>query len=123
MAVGFAATATASGEDILIFGGRNHATFLGCFSCSESDDNSVWNRYSPHGWDNGYGSWSPYGVFRSRSGLYSVCNPMATDPPVLTDRKGNTYGTLSVSTTAPRSVCSTGGPEKACLAVQALCNG
>ena len=36
--------------DLLLFvdEGANH-TFLGCFSCSPYDNNSIWNEYGPYG--------------------------------------------------------------------------
>lgn len=34
---------------LLLFGGENHKTFLGCLNCSEYDSESVFNQYGSFG--------------------------------------------------------------------------
>jgi len=83
---------------IMIFGGQNHRTFLGCLSCSEYERDSVFNEVGPYG--SRYTSesiWNSYRQFGSSYSPYSVCNPNASDPPVLVNQDGVFYGRLSLN--------------------------
>ncbi|HYE46411.1 MAG TPA: hypothetical protein VEA44_11640 [Caulobacter sp.] len=64
--------ATAQDDDILIFGGDDHKEFLGCLTCSEFDGQSVWNKFSTHGWENGFGTWNKFPVQGRIQPLLSV---------------------------------------------------
>ena len=104
MAAGAAAygnTAAASAQTshkIMIFGGQDHKTYLGCLNCSEYATDSVTNSYGPHG--SAYASesifnhYSEYGFAYS---TYGACNPYASDPPVIVDESGNYYGRLTLN--------------------------
>jgi hypothetical protein len=116
-----AAPAAAQEDDILIFGGKDHEKFLGCLSCGEFDGQSVWNKFSTHGWENGFGTWNKFGQFKGEFSPYSACNKFANDPPVLVDRKGNFYGRLSVSANTPKSICGPQGVERICIALRVMC--
>ena len=113
--------AAASDDEILIFGGANNDVFLGCLNCAESDAKSVWNGYSRYGWANSYGIWSEYGQYGGEYGTYSACNPYTSTPPILVDRKGNSYGYLSVNEYKSGSVCSVMGAERVCRALKVMC--
>jgi hypothetical protein len=113
--------AAAQDEDILIFGGDDHKEFLGCLSCSEFDGQSVWNKFSSHGWENNFGTWNKFGQFKSEFSSYSACNKYASDPPVIVDRKGNFYGRLTVSANTPKSICGPQGVERVCIALRVMC--
>lgn len=108
-------------DRIVILGGHNHERFLGCFTCSEFDADSIWNDMSRHGWGNGFGTWNAFGPFRSPTGAYSACNARGTAPPILVDRRGRIYGGLSVNGELPDSVCRPGGVQRACVALKVMC--
>jgi len=94
---------TASGysqqtEKLLIFGGSDHKTYLGCLNCSEYDKDSVFNTYGSHGSE--YSSVSimnSYSEFGSHYSSYSACNEYASDPPVVVDLNGKYYGRLTIN--------------------------
>jgi len=86
-----------AGQKIMIFGGDDHKTYLGCLSCSEYAEDSVLNRYGPNGSkyeDNSI--FNRYGVYGGRYGDYSPCNQYSADPPVIVDANGAYYGRLSI---------------------------
>ena len=71
--------------------GSDHV-FLGCFTCSRYDSNSIWNTYGNFG--SQYSSksiWNRYGNFGSEYSSYSPWNAYASKSPVL-DKNGNFYG-------------------------------
>jgi hypothetical protein len=120
-ATGFLLGASAPDEAILIFGGSDHEVFLGCLNCLEADINSVLNKYSNFGWANNYGIWGEYGQYGGKYGTYSACNQYTSTPPVMIDRKGSSYGYLSVNKYKSGSVCGYGGPEQVCTALKVMC--
>ena len=78
---------------LYIYGGDNHDVFLGCLNCDDNNSNSIWNEYGTFG--NGYNSdciWNEYGTFGNEYGLYSPWNEYATNPPVIVDKDGNSFG-------------------------------
>lgn len=108
---GMAAGATAYAENqaaterkkIMIFGGENHKTYLGCLSCSEYANDSVFNEFGRNG--SSYSSTSimnNYSQFGSAYSRYSACNQFANDPPVIVDEAGNYYGRLTINTIHPQ---------------------
>jgi len=83
---------------IMLFGGKNNKTFLGCLTCSQYETSSVHSKYSDFG--SRYSSssiWNNYGDFGSRYGSYSACNTRASNPPVIVDDKGTFYAYLSLN--------------------------
>src|SRR5713226_4729661 len=81
---------------LMIFGGLDHKTYLGCLSCNEYATDSVFNSYGSNG--SPYSSesiWNQYSEFGSRYSTYSACNPYASDPPVIVDHDGAYYGRLT----------------------------
>lgn len=87
-------------KELLVFGGDNHTEFLGCLTCSAMDRTSVFNQYGIHG--SPYGRASIANHFSANGNAYgrhSACNPYAADPPVVVDREGHYYGTLTVNET------------------------
>ena len=86
------------GQEILVFGGSGHKTFLGCLTCSEYNSSSLLNQYGSYG--SAYSSTSifnKYGDFGSPYSSHSACNQYANDPPVLVDRSGAFYGRLTLN--------------------------
>ncbi len=66
---------------LMIFGGANHGTYLGCLNCSEYAADSVWNKYgssgSPYSAESIFNHYSQFG---SPYSTESACNQFATDP-------------------------------------------
>ncbi len=83
---------------LLLYGGPNSTTYLGCLNCSPHSTDSVLNQYGPHG-----SAYSPtsirnrYSEYGSQFSLLSCCNPYALDPPVIVDRDGQFYGRLTLN--------------------------
>lgn len=98
-----AATTSASTSEtgtikLLLFGGSDHKTYLGCLNCSQYASDSVLNEYGQHG--SHYSSesiWNHYSEYGSAYSLYGACNPYATDPPVIVDSDGKFYGRLTLN--------------------------
>jgi hypothetical protein len=83
---------------LMIFGGLDHKTYLGCLNCSQYATDSVSNEYGQHG--SRYSSesiWNHYSEYGSAYSLYGVCNAYATDPPVIVDAAGKYYGRLTLN--------------------------
>lgn len=81
---------------LLVFGGEDHKTFLGCLNCSETSQSSILNPYSygsPYG-QTIFNHYSDYGSQYSNEG---ACSRYAQDPPVIVDSNGNYYGRLTVN--------------------------
>lgn len=83
---------------MMIFGGPDHKTYLGCLTCSKFEADSVLNRYGEHGSPySGESIWNRYSDYGSRYSSYGVCNRYATDPPVIVDSQGTFYGRLTLN--------------------------
>jgi hypothetical protein len=83
---------------LMVFGGTDHKTYLGCLNCNEYASDSLFNSYGSHG--SPYQSdsiWNHYSEFGSPYSTYSACNPYATDPPVIVDQNGTYYGRLTLN--------------------------
>lgn len=87
-----------SSPQLLIFGGHSRKVFLGCLNCSQFHAKSVHNEFGTYGNEfsqqsilNGF---SEYGSSFSN---YSACNDLATEAPVVVDRKGRYYGRLTLN--------------------------
>ncbi len=83
---------------LMIFGGEDHRTYLGCLNCSEFTVDSVFNKYGTHG--SAYASesiWNYYSEYGSRYSGEGACNPYAADPPVIGDAEGKFYGRLTAN--------------------------
>jgi hypothetical protein len=83
---------------LLLFGGDNHKTFLGCLNCNPYQSESICNAYGSFG--SIYSSdsiWNAYGTFGSKYSSQSPWNQYASDPPVIVDSSGNSYGYLTAN--------------------------
>jgi len=88
---------------LMLFGGENHQTYLGCLTCGRYSTESIFNEYGPYG--SKYSStsiWNKYGLFGSPYSQYSPWNPYASDPPVIVDDQGNFYGRFTVNRFHPQ---------------------
>jgi len=87
-----------SSGKLMLFGGEDHMTYLGCLNCSEFTSDSVFNKYGAHG--SAYASesiWNHYSEYGSSYSNEGACNPYATDPPVIVDSEGKFYGRLTAN--------------------------
>ena|SRR5690348_2062662 len=83
---------------LMLFGGPDHKTYLGCLNCTQYVNDSVLNEYGQHG--SRYSSesiWNHYSDYGSAYSTYGACNPYATDPPVMVDDEGKFYGRLTLN--------------------------
>jgi hypothetical protein len=84
----------------MIFGGAGHRTYLGCLNCSEYAADSVKNMYGTHGSAYAQESiFNHYGSFGSPYSNESACSEVASDPPVIVDQVGKSYGRLTLNQT------------------------
>ena len=73
----------ASAQERFLFGGENQGIFLGCMNCSKYYNNSIHNKYGPHG--DKYASesiFNKYGEYGGKYSDYSPCNKYASSPPI-----------------------------------------
>ena len=85
-------------KKLMLFGGKNNRQYLGCLSCSQYDGEAITNEYGNYG--NRYATnsiWNAYGTYGSQYSQYSWRNPYATNPPVIVDQDGNSYGYFTVN--------------------------
>ncbi len=88
---------------LMIFGGPDHGTYLGCLSCQETARDSVLNEVGQYGSPYRPESiWNHYKQFGSPYSLYSACNELATDPPVIVDQDGTAFGRLTLNRNSPK---------------------
>lgn len=85
-----------------VYGGKNHDVFLGCINCSDQESESVWNIYSDYGSTHSAKSiWNEIGIYGSKKSKYSPFNINAKYPPLIIDKKGKSYGYLTVDKKNP----------------------
>jgi hypothetical protein len=81
---------------LLVFGGEDHKTFLGCLNCVNTSVVSICNKYgkfgSPYQTDS---IWNPYGHFGSKYYTESPWNHYTNKAPIIVDSDGNSYGYFS----------------------------
>jgi hypothetical protein len=86
------------GIKLMIFGGENHKTYLGCLTCSEYEVDSVKNKFGENGSQFSDTSiWNHFSDSGSKFSSAGACNPYADDPPVIVDQNGKYYGRLSLN--------------------------
>ncbi len=88
---------------LMLFGGADHKTYLGCLSCSENATDSVSNKYRQNGSPYSQTSiWNHFSQFGSAFSAYGVCNLHASDPPVIVNQEGAYYGRLTLNRFHPQ---------------------
>jgi hypothetical protein len=83
---------------LMLFGGPNHNTYLGCINCPDTATDSIFNEFGPKG--SAFSTetiWNRFGIFQSMFSQYSACNSFASDPPIIVDSAGKAYGRLTVN--------------------------
>jgi len=89
----FVLISTASAQKVYILGGENRDFFLGCITCTQFHDESIWNKNGIYGTPNNDVSiWSEFSEYGNEFSNYSPWNEFATKPPALYDDEGNFYG-------------------------------
>jgi hypothetical protein len=78
---------------LLLFGGTNHKTFLGCINCNKYDAASVCNKHGTFGSKyNSDSIWNGYGTFGSKYSIDSPWNQYTSSGPIIVDQSGGLYG-------------------------------
>jgi hypothetical protein len=102
LTIGVVARADAEPQ-LMLFGGPDHDMFLGCLNCNQHVSTSVWNAYgaqgSPYGSSSIFNEYGPYGSPYSST---SPWNPNASNPPVIVDNDGQSYGYFTANTANPK---------------------
>jgi hypothetical protein len=84
---------------LLLFGGEDHKTFLGCLNCADTSASSVCNEYGQFGSEYQADSiWNEYGNFGSEYNSQSPWNEYSNNAPIIVDKDGESYGYFSVNT-------------------------
>ena len=80
---------------MMVFGGEDHKTYLGCLNCPKGAADSVLTPGGDHGPPND-GIWDK-ADFGSPGSQYSACSVFASDPPVIVDEGGTYLGRLTLN--------------------------
>jgi len=84
---------------LLLFGGSDHKTFLGCLNCSPTDSVSICNDFGKHGSSfSSQSIWNSFGAYGSTFSSESPWNSFASYPPVIVDKEGGFYGYFTSNT-------------------------
>ncbi len=88
----------AQNKALLLFGNRDHKTYLGCLNCVDTSPESVCNDVGEHGSDIAANSiWNDIGPFGSDISPTSPWNDISNDAPIIADPDGQSYGYFSVN--------------------------
>jgi hypothetical protein len=83
---------------LLLFGGHDHKTFLGCLNCVDTSDESVCNDVGKYGSDVARNSiWNDVGPYGSDVSPTSPWNNVSQDAPIIVDNTGKSYGYFSAN--------------------------
>ncbi len=87
-----------SAQILSIYGGKDNEVFLGYLNASKYDSKSIWNESGTYG--NKYSSksiWNTSCPYGNKYSQYSPWNNSASNPPILRDKNGVSYGYLTVN--------------------------
>lgn len=83
---------------LLLFGGDDHKTFLGCLNCGTVNSKSVCNSIGHYGSSVSHDSiWNSVGPYGSSVSSTSPWNSISRDAPIIVDTDGNAYGYFTVN--------------------------
>jgi hypothetical protein len=90
---------SAAFADTLLFGGKNHDTFLGCLDCNKFDTDSICNKFGKGSAFNSDSIFNSFGNFGSSFSSSSPWNKFSSDEsvPVLVDKSGSFYGYFTIN--------------------------
>ena len=81
-----------------VWGGPNHAVFLGCWSCNEFAPDSVFNQFGRYGGRFSQTSiWNHFSQYGSEFNTNGACNQFATNPPILVNTSTNRFTELTLN--------------------------
>lgn len=84
---------TPSPKELLLFGGQDHGTFLGCLNCADSSASSVCNVSGQFGAGMSLASiWNNEGDFGADASDDSPWGDASSNPPIILDTDGLLYG-------------------------------
>lgn len=87
---------------LYIYGGRDGEVFLGKLNASKFDSESIWNSLGTYGSHLSTDSiWNEFGTYGSEFSTYSPFNEYASNPPVLIDQNGKSYGYFTANKYKP----------------------
>lgn len=83
---------------LLLFGGSDHKTFLGCLNCADTSETSVCNDVGQYGSDVAENSiWNEVGPYGSDVSPTSPWDDVSQDAPIIVDNTGKSYGYFSAN--------------------------
>jgi hypothetical protein len=84
---------------LLLYGGSDHKTFLGCLNCADTSQYSVCNDVGKYGSDVEENSiWNDVGTFGSDVSPLSPRDDVSNEAPIIVDPDGKSYGYFSTNT-------------------------
>lgn len=87
---------------LYIYGGSDGDVYLGKLNASKLDSESIWNSLGKYGsYLSSESIWNEYGSYGSEFSTYSPFNELATNPPVLLDKNGKSYGYFTANKYKP----------------------
>jgi hypothetical protein len=91
-------TAAQRPKALLLFGGQDHKTFLGCLNCAVHSAESICNEYGKYGSQYESSSiWNQYGTYGSQYNKDSPWSAYTTSAPIIVDQDGGSYGYFSAN--------------------------
>ena len=95
---GPASMAQAGPPALLLFGGQDHKTFLGCLNCAAQSQESICNEYGTFGGKyNSDSVWNKYGTYGSQYSSDSPWNKYSSPNVVIVDQQGGFYGYFTIN--------------------------
>lgn len=89
----------ALGQKVMIYGGEKHDVYLGCLTCTQFNDESIWNEDGVYGTKfNNISIWSEFSEYGNEFSYLSPWNEVATAPPIIVDDEGGYYGYFTRNT-------------------------
>jgi hypothetical protein len=86
---------------LLLFGGNDHETFLGCVNCSQFEATSICNQFGQFGSQFQSNSiWNMFGAYGRKFNNNSPWNQFSQGSVAVVDKNGNFYGYLTANKNA-----------------------
>jgi hypothetical protein len=86
---------------LLLYGGADHQTFLGCVNCSQFGADSICNQFGRFGSEFQSDSiWNMFGTYGSKFNSSSPWNQFSQGSVVIVDQNGGFYGYLTANKSA-----------------------
>jgi hypothetical protein len=98
--VAFSATTLGRAQTpaLLLYGGDDHQTFLGCVNCSKFEADSICNQFGRFGSEfQGESIWNMFGTYGSKFNAKSPWNQFSQGSVAIVDPNGGFYGFLTAN--------------------------